>query len=161
MAKEFNAYNFEFIDNTGANYSLAQHSGKVIMVVNTASKCGFTYQYEGLEALWQKYKDRNFVLIAVPSNNFGGQEPGSNREIQEFCDANFKITFPLMSKTNVKGEDAHPFYKWAESQVSYFGKPKWNFHKFIIDKNGEMSEWFSSATSPTDSRIINLIDSKL
>jgi glutathione peroxidase len=161
VAKDVNAYNFEFVDNAGKVQMLEQYKGKVMMVVNTASQCGLTPQYEEMEALWQKFRKKKFVLIAVPSNDFGGQEPGTNKEIKEFCETNFKITFPLMAKVHVKGDDAHPFYKWADSQVSYFGKPKWNFHKYIIGTDGQMLEWFSSATSPMDPRIIDLIDSQL
>jgi len=160
-AKELTAYDFQFEDSFGKQVELSQYKGKVIMVVNTASKCGFTPQYEGLEKLWLDYKDKGFVLLAVPSNDFGGQEPGSNEEIKTFCETNFNITFPLMSKVKVLSEDAHPFYKWAQTQVSYFGKPKWNFHKYIIGKDGKILQWFSSITSPTDSRIISVIESEL
>ncbi len=161
MAKELTAYDFEFIDNSGKSFLLEQYKGKIIMIVNTASKCGFTSQYEALEELWDNYKDKGFVIIGVPSNDFGDQEPGSNAEIKEFCESNFKITFPIMSKTHVKGDEAHPFYKWAAEQVSVFGRPKWNFHKYVIGKDGKILEWFASPTSPLDSRVTNLLDSNL
>ena len=161
IAKDLTAYDFEFIDNAGNSVPLSKYKGKVLMVVNTASRCGFTPQYEGLEQLWQDYKDKGLVVIAVPSNDFNGQEPGSNAEIKQFCETNYKITFPIMGKVSVIGDEAHPFYKWAATQVSVFGKPKWNFHKYVIGKDGKLLEWFASPTSPTDSRVIDLIESNL
>lgn len=161
MATEITAYDFEFVDSAGDTVSLSKYKGKVLMVVNTASQCGFTPQYEGLEKLWHAYKDKGFAVIAIPSNDFGSQEPGSNAEIKKFCETTYKITFPIMAKVKVSGENAHPFYKWTANQVSIFGRPKWNFHKYLIGKNGELLEWFSSPTSPTDQRIIDLIESNL
>ncbi len=161
MAKELTAYDFEFIDSDGKNLPLSNFKGKILMVVNTASKCGFVSQYEGLEQLWQDYKDKGLVIIAVPSNDFGDQEPGSNAEIKQFCESNFKVTFPIMAKVHVKGDNAHPFYKWAAEQMSVFGRPKWNFHKYVIGKDGKILEWFASPTSPLDSRVTNLIESNL
>ncbi len=161
VAKEQTAYDFEFIDNSGESFPLNQFKGKVLLVVNTASQCGFTSQYEGLEELWKSYQDKGLMIIAVPSNDFGGQEPGTDKEIKEFCENTYKITFPIMSKAKVKGDDAHPFYKWAANKAGVFGKPKWNFHKYFIGKDGDLLEWFASPTSPTDSRIISLLDSVL
>jgi glutathione peroxidase len=161
VAKDKTAYDFEFIDGAGKNFPLSQFKGKILLVVNTASQCGFTSQYTELEELWRAYKDKGLMIIAVPSNDFGGQEPGTDKEIKEFCETNYKITFPIMAKVKVTGDNAHPFYKWASSKAGIFGRPKWNFHKYFIGKDGNILEWFASPTSPTDSRIISLLDSVL
>ena len=153
-----NAYNFVFDSIDGKEVPLSNFKGSVIMVVNTASKCGFTHQYKGLQKLWDQYKNRNFMLIGVPSNDFGNQEPGTLSEIKTFCETSYNVDFLLTSKVRVKGEDAHPFYKWADSQMNFFKKPRWNFHKYIINSAGELVGSFSSLRAPQSSRIIRAID---
>ena len=120
----------------------------MLLVVNTASKCGFTPQYKGLEALYKKYKDRGLVIIGVPSNDFGQQEPGTPQEIKHFCELNYGVTFPMTSKQVVSGKDAHPFYQWAHEVLGFNSAPKWNFHKYLIDISGKPVDYFASTTTP-------------
>lgn len=146
-----NAYQFSFTSITGENMPLSQYKGKAVLVVNTASQCGFTKQYEDLENLYQQYKDRGLVVIGVPCNQFGGQEPGSPEEIQEFVDKTFGVTFPLTAKASVKGDDAHPFFVWAAEQKKggfLQNAPKWNFHKYLIDTNGDLYKSYGSHIDP-------------
>jgi glutathione peroxidase len=126
-----------------------EYKGKVVLVVNTASLCGFTDQYAGLEALWRRYKDKGFVLLGVPSNDFGGQEPGTKAEIKSFCESKFDITFPLADKQVVTGANAHPLYKWIA--------PKWNFHKYLVGRDGNLVEWYSAMTGPGSTAIDDAI----
>lgn len=146
------AHDFTFTALDGADMPLEQFKGKVILVVNTASKCGFTPQYEALEALHQAHKADGLVIIGVPCNNFGGQELEESHEIRAFVEEKYKVTFPLTSKTVVKGDDAHPFFKWAGEKAGFIGRPKWNFHKYLIGRDGEFITWFSSMTSPESSK---------
>jgi glutathione peroxidase len=157
-----NAYDFSFqkIDGSG-ELKLSSYKGKIIMVVNTASFCGFTKQYADLEKLYKQYKDKGFEIIAVPSNDFGKQEPGPNAEIQNFCEVNFNISFPITEKVDVKGKESHPFFIWTRGNFGGLSGPKWNFYKYIIGKDGEILEWFSSMTSPTSKKIIKLIEENL
>lgn len=129
----------------GGKLDTAPLKGKVVLLVNTASFCGFTGQYKDLEALWRKYKDRDLVVLGVPANDFGAQEPGSNAEIKKFCEANFDVTFPLADKQTVVGANAHPLYKWAARQTGALGVPTWNFHKILIGRDGRIVEWFTAA----------------
>ena len=122
----------------------AGYRGRVVLLVNTASRCGFTNQYRGLEALWRRYKDRGLVVLGVPSNDFGGQEPGSNDEIKRFCAATFDVTFPLADKQIVCGSGAHPLYRWAAARTGSLGTPNWNFHKILIGRDGRVIDWFSA-----------------
>ncbi len=131
------------------------------MIVNTASHCGFTPQYTALEALYNKYKDRGFVIIGVPSNDFGGQEPGSNEEIAKFCKVNFGVTFPMTSKEVVSGDNAHPFFIWARNELGFGSAPKWNFHKYLIDRKGNMVDYFYSTTKPDSKKIEDAIEKLL
>ena len=131
----------------------AEYKGKVVLVVNTASFCGFTDQYEGLEALWRRYKDKGLVVLGVPSNDFGDQEPGSKAEIKRFCESKFDVTFPLSDKQVVTGDKAHPLYKWIAAQVGSVGAPKWNFHKYLIGRDGNLIEWYSAMTGPSSTSI--------
>ena len=144
------------IDNKLVN--LNEYKGKIILLVNVASKCGFTKQYSGLQALYDKYKEKNFVVIGVPSNQFGNQEPGSNDEIKDFCATNFNITFPIMDKIIVKGKDAHPIYKWAKENYGNSTVPKWNFHKILINKEGKIHDTFGSFTEPLSIKIKKQIE---
>lgn len=129
----------------GGPLPTADYKGSVILLVNTASQCGFTGQYAGLEALWRRYKDQGLVVLGVPSNDFGGQEPGSNAEIKRFCEATFDVTFPLADKQVVSGPNAHPLYRWAAAQTGTLGTPNWNFHKILIGRDGRVIDWFSAA----------------
>lgn len=159
---EKNAYDFEFKDLSTQNpLPLNEFKGKVMLIVNTASRCGFTPQYAELEALYQTYKDKGFVVIGVPSNDFGGQEPGDEHEVAEFCEINYGVTFPMTTKEVVKGKNAHPFYLWAKKEKGGFSAPKWNFHKYLIDKKGNIIDYFYSTTSPQSKRVINEIEKAL
>jgi glutathione peroxidase len=128
---------------TGGLMSTGDFAGRVVLLVNTASKCGFTKQYQGLEALWLTNKAKGLVVLGVPSNDFGGQEPGTNNEIQHFCETNFDVTFPLAGKQVVCGAAAHPLYRWAAAQTGALGTPGWNFHKILIGRDGRVVDWFS------------------
>lgn len=148
-----NLYSFDVTDAKGSLQSLSQFKDKVTLVVNVASKCGFTPQYDGLEALYQKYKDQGFVIIGFPSNQFGAQEPGTNDEIQTFCRMNYGVTFPVMAKVDVNGNDAAPIYQWLKASApGLLGTEmiKWNFTKFLIGKNGQVIERFAPTTKPED-----------
>lgn len=155
------AYDFSFTANNGQDLPLSKFSGKVILVVNTASKCGFTKQYEGLEKLYQTYKDKGFVIIGVPSNDFGKQEPGTDEEIKDFCKVNFGVTFPLTKKVAVTGDNAHPFFVWVSDQLGLGSAPKWNFHKYVIDRNGKPQSYFFSMTKPDSKKLVALIEKLL
>jgi glutathione peroxidase len=136
--------------------SICQYRGKVLLVVNTASQCGYTPQYEGLEKLYRRYRDRGLVVLGFPSNDFGGQEPGSNREIAKFCEVNYGVSFPLFSKTSVVKGSANPFYeKLAQATGS---RPGWNFHKYLVDRRGAKALAFDTRVPPTDPRIVNEIE---
>ena len=138
--------------------NLNQFKGKTVLLVNVASKCGFTKQYTGLQTLYENYKDKNFLVIGVPSNQFGGQEPGSNKEIKDFCETNFNITFPITDKVDVKGKNAHALYKWAKENHGNSAVPKWNFHKILINKEGKIQDTFSSFTTPLSDKITRQIE---
>jgi glutathione peroxidase len=142
-----------------AKQSLCQYQGKVLLVVNTASFCGFTGQYEGLEAVYDKYRERGLVVVGFPSNDFGEQEPGSNKEIADFCRTTYGIKFPMMAKTDIAAPKTHPFYKQliAKSGTA----PKWNFHKYLIDRRGTTVESFDTRTAPDDRRLIAQIERRL
>tara|TARA_B100000780_G_scaffold234895_1_gene175369 strand:+ start:2077 stop:2589 length:513 start_codon:yes stop_codon:yes gene_type:complete len=145
----------------GGDLNLSSFKGKTILLVNVASKCGFTKQYSGLQELYENYKDRGLIVIGIPSNQFGGQEPGSNSEIKEFCETNFNITFPITDKVNVKGENAHPIYSWAKKNYGNQTIPKWNFHKILIGKDGKIADTFSSFTRPFSKKIIKKLEELL
>jgi glutathione peroxidase len=156
------AYDFSFTTLTGGErLPLSQFQGQVIMVVNTASQCGFTPQYEGLEKLYETYKDRGFVIVGVPSNDFGQQEPGDSTTIAHFCKFNYGVTFPMAAKENVVGQNAAPFYKWAYTRFGYSGKPKWNFHKYLISRSGNLDDYFHSTTKPDDKSLIAEVEKLL
>ena len=151
------AYDYEFTSIDGSTIKLSDFKNKVIVVVNVASRCGYTPQYEDLQKLWLNYKNKNLVVIGVPTNNFK-QEPGSNKDIKDFCETNFGISFPMTEKVNVIGSDSHPFYKWAKKDFGLGAIPKWNFHKIIIGKNGKVIETFASYTKPYSKKFINIIE---
>ena len=154
------ATEFTFMGVEGNSISLSDYKDKVILVVNVASRCGFTNQYKDLQALWNDYKDKDLVVIGVPSNNFR-QEPGSNEEIKDFCETTFGINFPITKKLSVIGKDAHPFFIWAKKNYGSGAIPKWNFHKIIIGKNGKVAETFASITKPSSKKFISLIEAEL
>ena len=138
--------------------NLSDHKGKAILLVNVASKCGFTKQYTGLQTLYDNYKDKDFLVIGIPSNQFGGQEPGSNKEIKNFCETNFNITFPITDKVDVKGKNAHIIYKWAKKNFGSSTVPKWNFHKILINKEGKIQNTFNSFITPLSDKITKQIE---
>jgi glutathione peroxidase len=157
-----NVYGFTFHALTGHDdIPLEQFRGKVILIVNTASQCGFTGQYEGLEKLYQAYADRGLVVLGVPSNDFGQQEPGTSTEIANFCKINYGVSFPMASKEVVTGDNAHPFYQWARTQKGYLASPKWNFHKYLINRQGVLVDYFHSTTKPDDKKMIAAIEQLL
>ncbi len=151
------AHDFTFQTLTGQPYPLKDLAGRPFVVVNTASKCGFTPQYKALESLWRDAKDQGLVVIGVPSNDFGGQEPGSHEQIASFCELNYGVDFPMMGKVHVKGPQAHPFFKWAGAEGGFLAKPKWNFFKYLIGKDGQLADWFSSITSPESGKFKSAI----
>ena len=145
----------------GRSVSLGAWRGRVLLIVNTASKCGFTPQYAGLEALWQTYRDRGLVVLGIPSNDFGAQEPGTEAEIASFCSLNYGVTFPLTAKNAVVGASAHPFYKWAVDEAGEAAAPKWNFHKYLIDGKGALIGTFGSKVTPDDPNLTEAIEAAL
>ena len=151
-------YDFSIKSINGENLDFSTFKNKTILMVNVASNCGFTKQYSDLQQLYDKYKDNNFIVLGVPSNQFGGQEPGSNKEIKEFCETNFDITFPMTEKVNVKGDDAHPIYRWAKENFGNSSVPKWNFHKIIINNEGKIVETYGSFTKPLSSKITTVLE---
>ena len=154
------ATNFKFNGIDGNVIDINDYKNKVIVVVNVASRCGFTNQYEDLQQLWVNYKDKDVIVIGVPSDNFR-QEPGSNKEIKDFCETNFGIDFPITEKTNVIGNNSHPFFLWAKQNHGVSAVPKWNFHKIIVGKNGKILETFSSITKPSSKKFIKTIEKEI
>lgn len=153
MSSAASIYTFSVKDANDKPVSLSDYKGKVILVVNVASKCGFTPQYEGLEALYKEYKEKGLVVIGFPSNEFGAQEPGTNEEIQNFCKVNYGITFPVMAKIKVNGNDADPLYKWLkQSAPGILGTEaiKWNFTKFLVSRDGKVIDRFAPKTTPSE-----------
>jgi glutathione peroxidase len=146
------AYDFSATTNSGAEQALADYKGKVLLVVNTASECGFTPQYKGLEELYKTFVDRGLVVLGFPCDQFGGQEPGDDEAIADFCELNFGVTFPLYSKVEVNGSDAHPLFKWMrnEKKGTFGSKVRWNFTKFLIDPDGNVIKRYGSTTRPED-----------
>ena len=156
-----NAYAFAFTSIEGQPLPLSEFQGKTLLVVNTASMCGFTPQYAALQELWRRYRDRGLVVLGVPSNDFGNQEPGGEATIKEFCAVNFDVDFPMTTKEHVTGDQAHPFYRWAGDQVGVVGRPRWNFHKYLVAPDGRLVDWFSTMTSPTSDRVLRAIEANL
>ncbi len=150
-------YDFKIESINGEIIDLNKYKNKVILMVNTASYCGFTKQYADLQDLWDKYKEKGLVVLGVPSNSFK-QEKNSNDDIKKFCEVNFNINFPLTTITNVKGDNAHEIFRWAQKNHGNSAVPKWNFHKILINKSGKIEETFTSFTKPTSSKIIKLIE---
>ncbi len=150
-------YDLEIESINGEIIKLKDYRDKVILIVNTASYCGFTKQYEDLQDLWDKYKSKGLIVLGVPSDSFN-QEKKTNSEVKEFCEVNFEINFPLTTITEVKGSDAHEIFKWAENNFGKSAIPKWNFHKILINKQGNVEETYASFTKPTSNKIISKIE---
>ncbi|WP_419757815.1 glutathione peroxidase [Acidisoma sp.] len=156
-------FEFELKTLTGEPYPLAALAGRPLLIVNTASRCGFTPQYAGLQALWTKLGDQpnGLVIIGVPSNDFGNQEPGEATAIGEFCDRNYGVTFPLMAKAHVKGREAHPLFKWLGDQGGFLSRPRWNFYKYLTRRDGTLQTWFPSTTTPGSSKLVGAVEDAL
>ena len=154
-------YDLKIKSITGDELNITDMRGKTILLVNVASKCGFTKQYEDLQKLYDNFKDKGLIVIGIPSNQFGGQEPGSESEIKNFCETNFNITFPLTAKYDVKGDNAHPIYLWAKETYGNSTVPKWNFHKILINKEGKIEDTFVSFTNPLSKKIISKLEQTL
>ena len=148
LARQRSAYAFRFESIDGGPLPLSAYAGRVMLVVNTATACGFTGPYDGLQALWTRFRARGLTVIGVPSNDFGGQEPGSNQEIKSFCRFNYGVDFPLAARTVVSGRGAHPFYAWAQTQLGDAARPRWNFHKILIGRDGRAKAAFASSVAP-------------
>lgn len=155
------AWDFSFMSIDGKPMPLADFRGQVLLVVNTASFCGFTKQYEALQALHAKYEGQGFAVIGVPSNDFGGQEPKAAGEIKEFCEGMFGVTFPLANKNVVSGDGAHPFYAWAREEMGWLNAPKWNFHKYLVGRDGKLVTSFFSQTAPDADRLIKAVEAEI
>ena len=153
-------YDFTIESITGEIINFEDYKNKVVLVVNTASFCGFTKQYDELQELWELYKEQGFIVLGVPSNSFN-QEKKNNADVKEFCEVNFNISFPLTTITEVKGENAHELFKWAKKNHGKSAVPKWNFHKILINKEGKVEDTFASFTNPMSKKLINLIKSIL
>ena len=151
-------YDFAFTSIDGKPLPLAQYRGRPLLVVNTASFCGFTYQYEDLEGLWKRYRDRGLIVLGVPSNDFGQQEPGSAQEIKQFCESRYAVDFPLTEKQQVVGPEAHPFFRWIAAELGDAGVPRWNFHKYLVGPDGSLVGAWPSSVRPTDPVVTAEID---
>jgi glutathione peroxidase len=158
-----NVFDFRLTTLGGEPYWLADLAGRPLLIVNTASKCGFTPQYAGLQALWMKLgKQQNgLVVIGIPSNDFGNQEPDEAKAIGEFCDRTYGVTFPLMEKAHVKGAEAHPLFKWQGDQGGFLSKPRWNFYKYLTNREGKLATWFPSTTAPDSAKLLRAIEAAL
>jgi glutathione peroxidase len=161
IAEPTTAFEHEFEAIEGGKLPLAQWRGKALLVVNTASFCGFTPQYEGLQALWERYEAKGLVVIGVPSNDFGEQEPKAESEILGFCKGAFGITFPLTTKQVVKGQQAHPFYLWARQTLGAGQAPSWNFHKYLVDRDGKLIAGYGSNVEPLSPELTKAIEAAL
>ena len=151
-------FDFDIKDINEEKLDLSTYKNKTVLLVNVASNCGFTKQYSELQELYEQYKDKGLIVLGVPSNQFGGQEPGSNNQIKDFCETNFNITFPMTGKFDVKGKNAHPIYMWANENHGKSSIPKWNFHKILINKEGKVEETYASFTKPMSKKLIKKIE---
>ena len=156
--KSFHDFSIESI--SGEDIVLADYKDKVVLLVNTASQCGFTPQYAGLQKIYDRYKDDGFVVLGVPSDDFN-QELSSDDDVKKFCEIRYGVNFPLTSIQKIKGESAHPLYKWISGNTSVIGQPRWNFHKYLISKEGQIVNWFSSMTSPTSEGLLKQVEQAL
>jgi glutathione peroxidase len=160
-AEPRSAHAFTFTSIDGGPLPLRQFAGQAVLVVNTASLCGFTYQYDGLQALWESYRGRGLIVLGVPSNDFGGQEPGSATEIKEFCEVNFDLDFPLTEKQTVRGEGAHPFFQHVTKVLGDAVAPRWNFHKYLIAPNGRLTGAWPTRVEPDAPELLGAIEAVL
>ena len=151
-------YDFKLELINGETISLNEYKGKAVLLVNVASNCGFTKQYDDLQNLWGNYKEKDLIVIGVPSNQFGNQEPGTNKEIKKFCETNFNINFPITTKYDVKGDNAHDIYKWAMKTYGKSAVPKWNFHKILINKHGKVQDTYASFTNPMSNKVLKELE---
>jgi glutathione peroxidase len=151
-------FDFDIKDINEETFALEKFKNKTVLLVNVASNCGFTKQYTELQELYEKYSEKGLVVLGVPSNQFGGQEPGSNNEIKDFCETNFNITFPMTTKIDVKGDNAHPIYLWAKENYGNAAVPKWNFHKILINRQGKIEDTYSSFTKPMSKKLTSKIE---
>ncbi len=156
--KSFHDFSIESI--SGGEITLAEYKNKVVLLVNTASQCGFTPQYAGLQKIYDRYKNDGFVVLGVPSDDFN-QELSSDDDVKKFCEIRYGVNFPLTSIQKIKGESAHPLYKWISGNTSVIGQPRWNFHKYLIGKDGKIVNWFSSMTSPTSEGLLKQVEEAL
>ena len=157
-------YDFTLKDSKGRDVKLEEFRGKVLMLVNVASRCGYTPQYDGLQKIYERYRGQGFTILGFPANNFGAQEPGTNEEIQEFCRINYGVTFPVFAKISVKGEDKHPLYKYLterETNPEFAGEIKWNFNKFLVGRDGRIVARFDSGDKPEDAKVTQAIEAAL
>ncbi|MCP1336725.1 glutathione peroxidase [Futiania mangrovi] len=161
MTEGSGAHVFRFEAIEGGPLPLSDFAGKAVLVVNTASQCGFTRQYAGLQDLWEGYRARGLVVLGVPSNDFGGQEPGTEAQIKEFCEVNFDVDFPMTAKVHVRGGAAHPFYAWAADTLGAEAAPRWNFHKYLVAPDGRLVAWFPTRTEPDDPGLKAAIEAAL
>ena len=155
------AYDFDLTSLAGAPMPLRAYAGQPLLIVNTASRCGFTPQYAGLQALWQEQHGRGLVVLGVPSNDFGGQEPGGPEEIAGFCQLNYGVGFPMAAKVPVKGRAAHPLFRWLGEQGGLLSRPRWNFYKYVIGRDGRLLTWFGSTTAPGSPRLRAAVEGAL
>lgn len=160
-ARAETAHDFAFRAIDGAPLPLSQYRGRPVLLVNTASFCGYTYQYGGLQDLWEAYRDRGLVVLGVPSNDFGNQEPGSASEIKEFCEVNFAVDFPLTEKQTVRGPGAHPLYRWIGQELGEGKLPRWNFHKYLIDGEGRLVAHWPSRVKPMSAQVREAVEAAL
>ena len=151
-------FDFQIKDLDGETLDLSKYKNKAVLMVNVASNCGFTNQYGDLQSLWEKYQKHDLIVLGVPSNQFGGQEPGSNEDIKKFCKVNFNVNFPMTDKVYVKGDNAHPIYLWAKKNHGKSAVPKWNFHKILINKEGKIHDTYSSFTKPNSKKVTQAIE---
>ncbi len=155
------AHDFEFTSIDGEPLAMSTFAGKAVLLVNTASFCGYTPQYKGLQALWRTYRKRGLVVLGVPSNDFGGQEPRAEAEIKKFCETNFDVDFPMTAKQKVVGSGAHPIYRWIVDQLGEGAAPRWNFHKYLIDPNGQLAATWPTAVKPLSTEVTAAIEALL
>ena len=160
ISSDKNFHDFSIESISGDNISLADYKNKVVLLVNTASQCGFTPQYAGLQKIYDRYKDDGFVVLGVPSDDFN-QELSTDDDVKKFCEIRYGVNFPLTSIQKIKGESAHPLYKWISGNTSVIGQPRWNFHKYLISKEGQVLNWFSSMTSPTSDGLLKQVEQAL
>ena len=160
MSSDKGFHDFSIESISGGDISLADYKNKVVLLVNTASQCGFTPQYAGLQKIYDRYKDDGFVVLGVPSDDFN-QEFSSDDDVKKFCEIRYGVNFPLTSIQKIKGDSAHPLYKWISGNTSVIGQPRWNFHKYLISKEGQILNWFSSMTSPTSDGLLKQVEQAL